>query len=85
MPLLADAPRASRVTKMEVGLKVASLRSNEVAAALQRATTDKVMVEKASRIGARIRSENGVDNAIQAIHFNIGRAASDRTKMSWGH
>jgi sterol 3beta-glucosyltransferase len=68
---------------LEVGLKVTSLRSEEVAQALRRATTDSVMVEKADRVGRRIRAENGVESALQAIHFNIGRAASDRTKMQW--
>jgi len=72
---------AIRVAKLEAGLKVASLRADDIAHALIKATTDKVMLEKAARIGARIRAENGVENALQAIHFNIGRAASDRTKM----
>jgi sterol 3beta-glucosyltransferase len=41
------------------------------------------MIEKAARVGQRIRAENGVETALQAIHYNIGRAASDRTKMQW--
>jgi sterol 3beta-glucosyltransferase len=72
---------AVRVAKLEVGLKVGSLRSDDIAAALTKATTDKVMIEKAARVGIKIRSESGVDNALQAIHYNIVRAASDRTKM----
>lgn len=75
--------RAARVTKLEVGLKLSSLRSDEIAAALKKATTDRVMIEKASRIGIKIRSENGVETAVQAIQFNIIRASSDRTKMQW--
>jgi sterol 3beta-glucosyltransferase len=34
-------------------------------------------------VGERIRKENGVDNALNAIHYNIVRAASDRKKMQW--
>jgi sterol 3beta-glucosyltransferase len=75
--------RGIRVTKLEVGIKLGSLRAEEVANALRHATTDVVMIEKAARVGERIRAENGVENALQAIHFNIGRAASDRTKMTW--
>nr|XP_031864085.1 uncharacterized protein CI109_000729 [Kwoniella shandongensis]KAA5531157.1 hypothetical protein CI109_000729 [Kwoniella shandongensis] len=72
-----------RVTKLEVGLKVPSLRSDDIAAALVKATTDRVMMEKAARIGERIRSENGVNAAVQAIHNNLSRAGADRTKMRW--
>ncbi|WVR00064.1 hypothetical protein IAU59_007206 [Kwoniella sp. CBS 9459] len=72
-----------RVTKLGVGLKVASLRADDIASALIKATTDTTMIEKASRIGERIRSENGVDNAIQAIQYNLSRAASDRRSLKW--
>jgi sterol 3beta-glucosyltransferase len=39
------------------------------------------MIEKAARIGERIRAESGVDAAIQAIHYNIIRAARDRRRL----
>jgi sterol 3beta-glucosyltransferase len=71
------------VSKLEVGLKVSSLRSDDIAEALTKATTSKMMIEKAARVGDRIRSENGVDNALQAIHYNIIRAGNDRKKLSW--
>lgn len=71
------------MTKLEVGLKVSSLRSDDIAEALTKATTSKLMIEKAARVGDRIRSENGVDNALQAIHYNIIRAGNDRKKLSW--
>jgi sterol 3beta-glucosyltransferase len=71
------------VTKLGVGLKVPSKRSGHIADALVKATTSQVMIEKAARVGERIRSENGVNAALNAIHYNIGRAASDRTKMQW--
>jgi sterol 3beta-glucosyltransferase len=76
---------ATRVTKLEVGIKITSLRSDEIAAALVRATTDSVMIEKAARVGERIRAENGVDNAVRAIQENILRAGNDRTKLQWAH
>lgn len=60
-----------------------SLRSDDIADALHLATTNQVMIEKAARVGERIRKENGVDNALNAIHYNIVRAASDRKKMQW--
>jgi sterol 3beta-glucosyltransferase len=41
------------------------------------------MIEKAKRVGQLIRSENGVDNAVAAIQFNIIRAAADRKKMTY--
>lgn len=75
---------ALRVTKLEVGLKVPSLRSDEIANALKKATTDKVMIEKAARVGERIRREDGCDAAVQAIQFNITRAAADRSVMQYG-
>ncbi|WVQ77692.1 hypothetical protein IAR50_007382 [Cryptococcus sp. DSM 104548] len=72
-----------RVTKLGVGLKVASLHADDIASALTKATTDRVMIEKAARIGERIRAENGVDTAVKAISNNIIRAGGDRRKMQW--
>ncbi|OCF57503.1 hypothetical protein L486_04961 [Kwoniella mangroviensis CBS 10435] len=72
-----------RVTKLEVGLKVPSLRSDVIANALIKATTDVVMIEKAARIGEKIRSESGVDQALQAIHHNLIRAGMDRRNLKW--
>ncbi|WWC63363.1 uncharacterized protein I303_105963 [Kwoniella dejecticola CBS 10117] len=72
-----------RVTKLGVGLKVPSLRSDDIANALIKATTDTVMIEKAARIGEKIRSESGVDQALQAIHHNVTRAGLDRRNLKW--
>jgi sterol 3beta-glucosyltransferase len=72
---------ALRVTKLEVGVKVAALRADEVAEALRKATTSTVMIEKARRIGERITQESGVDAAVQAIHFNLVRAAKNRAAL----
>lgn len=71
------------MTKLEVGLKVPSLRSDEIAHCLIKATSSTLMIEKAKRVGQLIRSEHGVDNAVAAIQFNIVRAAADRRKMSY--
>lgn len=60
-----------------------SLRSDDIAEALVKATSDRVMIEKAARIGEAIRKESGVDNALEAIHYNILRAGADRRQMSW--
>jgi len=62
-------------------MKVASLRADDIAEALRKATTNTVMIEKAARIGERIRQESGVDTAVQAIHFNLVRAATDRVTL----
>lgn len=67
-----------RVTKLGVGLKLGSLRSDDIAAALKKATTDRIMIEKASRIGERISSESGVDTALNVINSSIMRAARNR-------
>nr|ODN91658.1 hypothetical protein L204_05646 [Cryptococcus depauperatus CBS 7855] len=72
-----------RVTKLGVGLRIPSLRSDDIAAALIKATSDTTMIEKASRLGEKIRSEDGVDTAARAITYNISRAASDRRKIHW--
>ena len=75
---------ALRVAKLGAGIKVSSLRADDIAEALVVGTTNKVMIEKAARIGSRIRKENGVDLAVRAIQFNILRAGGDRRKMHWG-
>ena len=73
--------RALRVTKLGVGLKATSFRASDMAAALKKVTTDSVMREKAARVGRAIRREDGVENALEAIHFNIVRAAADRCSL----
>ncbi len=72
---------ALRVAKLGVGQKVSSLRRADIADALTKATSSRVMIEKAARIGERIRAESGVDAAIPAIHYNIIRAARDRRRL----
>lgn len=71
---------ARRVSNLGVGARVSSLRSDDIADALIK-TSNRIMIEKAARIGERIRSESGVDAAMQAIHLNIIRAARDRRRL----
>ncbi|KZT51272.1 glycosyltransferase family 1 protein [Calocera cornea HHB12733] len=73
---------ASRVQKLGAGLRINSLKSDALAEALVKATTDRVMKEKASQVGEKIRAEHGVDRAIDAIYTYLPRAAHDRTKLS---
>jgi hypothetical protein len=40
------------------------------------------MIEKAARIGERIRSESGVDAAVQTIHYQIILPPRDRNKKN---
>ena len=68
---------------MEAGVRVNSLGSDDLASALTKATTSTVMIEKARRVGEKIRAEDGVGNAKRAIYSQLSRAASDRTKMHW--
>ncbi len=55
---------------MGCGIRVNSLSSDDLAEALSTAVTDKVMQERAAKIGEKIRAENGVANAI-AVSFLI--------------
>ncbi|KAI0051096.1 glycosyltransferase family 1 protein [Auriscalpium vulgare] len=72
---------ASRVQKLGVGVKVTSLRVAEIADALTKATTDRIMKERALAVGERIREENGVETAIEAIYTYMHRAAQDRKHL----
>lgn len=72
---------ASRVQKLGAGLRVNSLHSSEVASALKKATTDRIMKEKAASVGERIRSENGVRAAIAQIYTYLPRAGRDRRSL----
>ncbi|KAF8740502.1 Glycosyltransferase family 28 N-terminal domain, partial [Rhizoctonia solani] len=72
---------ATRVTKLGAGLRVSSLSSSDLADALRRAVSDRIMKEKAAAVGEKIRSENGVANAIRAIYTYLPRAAQDRTTL----
>jgi len=72
---------ASRVHKLGAGLRVDSLSSTELSHALKRATSDRVMREKAIAVGEKIRSENGVREAIRSIYLYLDRAKKDRKTL----
>ncbi|TDL23150.1 UDP-Glycosyltransferase/glycogen phosphorylase [Rickenella mellea] len=70
---------ASRVQKLGAGLKVSSLRSSDLSHALTKATTNRIMKERAATVGQRIRMEDGVRVAIDAIYTYLPRAGRERT------
>ncbi|KAK7056827.1 hypothetical protein VNI00_002544 [Paramarasmius palmivorus] len=72
---------ASRVQKLGAGLKVPSLGVNDLSDALVKATTDRIMKEKAAAVGEKIRAEDGVRTAINTIYIYLDRAAQDRTLL----
>ncbi|KAI0250754.1 hypothetical protein BJV78DRAFT_1127517 [Lactifluus subvellereus] len=69
---------ASRVQKLGAGIRLHSLHSKEVSHALKKATTDRVMKEKAAGVGERIREEDGIRTAISTIYTYLPRAGRDR-------
>ncbi|KAI9465440.1 glycosyltransferase family 1 protein [Lactarius psammicola] len=69
---------ASRVQKLGAGIRLNSLHSKEVSQALKKATSDRVMKEKAASVGERIRQEDGVRTAISTIYTYLPRAGRDR-------
>lgn len=66
---------ASRVHKLGAGLKVSSLRVGELSDALIKATTDRVMKEKAARVGERIRE-------VRYTSFTLLRGGYSRLTMT---
>lgn len=71
---------ASRVQALGVGLKV-SLHVSDLVEALVKATTNKVMREKAAALGEKIEAENGVHTAIHSIYTYLDRASRDRASL----
>ncbi|KAG8888958.1 hypothetical protein FRB98_006356 [Tulasnella sp. 332] len=65
---------ASRVQKLGAGLKVNSLHSSDIAHALTKATSNRIIKEKAQAVGERIRGENGVQTAIESLYMYLHRA-----------
>ncbi|KDQ13964.1 glycosyltransferase family 1 protein [Botryobasidium botryosum FD-172 SS1] len=70
-----------RVQKLGAGLRVASLSASDLADALKKATSDRLMKEKAAAVGEKIRSEDGVTRAIESIFLYLPRAAQDRMTL----
>lgn len=67
---------AGRVQKLGAGVRVGNLDVDNIAEALQKASTDRIMREKAASVGELIQSEDGVGNAIAFIETHL--ALSER-------
>lgn len=67
---------ADRVEALGIGSGVRNLTVDALAEALHTATTDAKTIERAKVIGARIRAENGVAGAVQAIYRDLDYARS---------
>ncbi|TCD70176.1 hypothetical protein EIP91_004646 [Steccherinum ochraceum] len=76
---------ASRVHKLGAGMRVSSLRVHDLADALTRATTDRIMKEKAMIVGEKIRSEDGVQTAIRFISIYMPRAVRTPVREATDH
>ncbi|KAI9831182.1 MAG: Sterol 3-beta-glucosyltransferase [Phylliscum demangeonii] len=66
----------SRVEDLGVGICIKKLNVGVFSHALSEATTHERMIGKAKALGARIRKEDGVGNAIQAIYRDLDYAKS---------
>lgn len=69
---------ASRVEDLGCGIALKSLDSKQMARALKEVTTNSRIIEKAKEVGVKIRSENGVQDAINDIYVLLDYA----TKLS---
>jgi len=67
---------ADRVEALDVGSGVRKLTVDNLAEALRTATTDVKQIEKAKLLGQKIRAENGVDKAVEAIYRDLEYARS---------
>lgn len=67
---------ADRVEALGIGSGVRKLTVEALAVALRTATTDQKQIDRARTIGATIRSETGVANAVEAIYRDLEYARS---------
>jgi sterol 3beta-glucosyltransferase len=76
-PFMGDQPFwGQRVFELGVGPRPVPLRRltvDRLADAIQQAVSDKVMQEKATRLGKRIRAENGIARAVEVIEQVVTR------------
>jgi sterol 3beta-glucosyltransferase len=79
-PLGFDQPFwGRRVAALGVGPEPVSRRTltvDRLAAAIDRAVTDEAMRERAARLGERIREEDGVTRAAEAVERHLGEHGS---------
>jgi UDP:flavonoid glycosyltransferase YjiC (YdhE family) len=76
IPVFGDQPFwAQRVFALGAGprpIPAARLTREALAAAIRAAADDEGMRRSAATLGARIRAENGIGRALEAIHAHIG-------------
>lgn len=65
---------ANESVPVQCGVRVTSLSGNELADALIKATQNPLIKEAAAKVGERIRSEHGVETAIDCIYSYLHRA-----------
>ncbi|KAM0787800.1 hypothetical protein ACM66B_003854 [Microbotryomycetes sp. NB124-2] len=78
---------ATRVTKLGAGIKIETLSEKDLTSAFKRATTDRVIREKAEDVGKKIRMENGPRQAIEFIYDHLNLAlerSTDRAARAAG-
>ncbi|KAI8803606.1 hypothetical protein BJ742DRAFT_749002 [Cladochytrium replicatum] len=73
---------ADRMQDLGVGCAVRKLTVDKLAAALIQVTTDDKMKEKARLLGERIRSEDGVGNAVKCIYRDLEFARNQIRKLA---
>lgn len=79
-PFFGDQPFwADRVTKLGAGMRVDSLTQQCLSDAFTKATGDRIMKEKASIVGEKIRAEDGPSRAVNFIYQYLD-FARDRTE-----
>lgn len=76
---------ASRVEDLGCGVALKELTSKSLAHALKEVTTNKRIQEKAAAVGRKIRAENGVKKAIDAIYSEMeySRSVSIKKSKMW--
>lgn len=68
-PFFGDQPFwAERVSRLGAGLRIDSLSANTLAEAFKKATSDRIMREKADQVKERIQAEDGPTRAVQFIY-----------------
>ncbi|KAI8373124.1 uncharacterized protein BYT42DRAFT_500835 [Radiomyces spectabilis] len=70
-----------RVQDMGVGLCIKTLTIKHLSAALRIISTDQTMLKTAEKVGQKIRSERGVETAIQCLYRDM-ELAMERTRSS---
>lgn len=77
VPFFTDQPFwGSRISHLGVGpepIPRKRLSAQRLAAAIDRATSDPIMRSQARLLGERIRSETGVERAVEAFHRHVDR------------